>query len=128
MNGYQGKALVVDDDTVLAHTLGDQIGFMGIEPNVRLSARAGLEYWAQDGETGYVITDLQMPDMDGLEFIRELREQGYQGKAILISGDTDLRETVERRVREQPLCRPDAVVEKPFGFVDLQRTLVEISN
>ncbi|MBT4174455.1 response regulator [archaeon] len=126
--GYVGKALVVDDDITLANTIGDQIGFMGIEPNVRLSAREGLEYWAQDGETGYVVTDLQMPGMDGLDFIRELRAQGYEGKAILISGSIDLREIVERRVRLQPSCKPDAVVEKPFRFGDLQRTLVDVSK
>ncbi len=122
------RVLIVDDDITLANTIGDQMGLFGFVPYVEHSAEGGLNYWAQDGETKLVVTDLQMPGMDGLELISLLRTQGYKGKTILISGDSDLRDIVEKRVHQENKCRPDAVVAKPFGFVDLQRTLVEISN
>ena len=47
-----------------------------------------LEY-LKNNETDIVITDIQMPEMDGIELIRSIRETGINTEVIIISGYND---------------------------------------
>ena len=77
---------------------------------------------ASDGETGYavalkhhpdlIITDINMPKMDGIEFVRKLRTEGsLAGTPVLVVtafGSSVAREAIE--------AGADASAEKPFDF------------
>jgi len=39
-----------------------------------------------NGKLDAIITDYEMPEMDGLELARSLREQGFQGCIVVMSG------------------------------------------
>lgn len=103
------KILVVDDDELVRKTL------------VRVLKKLPLEVWeAEDGEKGLelalsnafdlVITDYQMPMLDGMELIARCRQKYPELPFILISG-------------EQPenTGRYDEVyfLRKPFSMGDL---------
>lgn len=49
-------------------------------------------------EPDIVLLDLQMPRMDGFQFIRSLHERGYEGPIVVCSANTQA--SVERRVYE----------------------------
>ena len=68
-----------------------------------------------------VITDHHMPNMNGLEFVKNLREVGFPGKIMVFS--SELSETVARHYREQ---RSDRILYKPVFPSILRRTLVEL--
>ena len=77
---------------------------------------------ASDGETGYaaalthhpdlIITDVNMPRMDGIEFVRKLRTEGSLAATpvlvVTAFGSSVAREAIE--------AGADASAEKPFDF------------
>lgn len=45
-----------------------------------------MQYKASKGHFGAILTDHDMPNVNGLEFVRSIRELGYKGRIILMSG------------------------------------------
>jgi two-component system phosphate regulon response regulator OmpR len=67
-----GRVLIIDDDERLARMLGDYLGAAGLEVVARSTGVAGL---ASAADCDVVVLDLGLPDMDGLEVCRRLRER-----------------------------------------------------
>jgi EAL domain-containing protein (putative c-di-GMP-specific phosphodiesterase class I)/DNA-binding NarL/FixJ family response regulator len=60
-----------------------------------------------------IICDLQMPTLDGIEFVREVAHEGYTGKVILVSGeDPRLLRSAQRLVEAMGLLTLGAI-QKP---------------
>jgi CheY-like chemotaxis protein len=45
-----------------------------------------MQYKANAGNFGTIVTDNDMPQMNGLEFVRSLREIGFKGRIVVMSG------------------------------------------
>jgi CheY-like chemotaxis protein/HPt (histidine-containing phosphotransfer) domain-containing protein len=73
------KLLVVDDHPVNLAMLKRQLKVLGLESDTARSGLEALAKWRRDGHT-LVITDLQMPGMDGFTFARTIRAEQGQGK------------------------------------------------
>jgi CheY-like chemotaxis protein len=65
-----------------------------------------------------VLTDLEMPIMDGLSLACHIKERSPSTPVILLTG-TD-RETVWKKVKSAPI---DSVIFKPFLLNDFQSTV-----
>lgn len=83
------KVLVVDDDPIALTIILDalrQLGFDDVTPCT--SGLAALDELA-DRSAGFdlLISDLQMPDFDGVQLIRHLVEVDFSKELILISGE-----------------------------------------
>ncbi len=91
--------------------------FMGFE--VALAGN-GIEALAVFLESSFdlVLTDLQMPVMDGLSLASHIKERSPSTPVILLTGSD--RETVRKKVERAPV---DSVIFKPFRLEDLQRTV-----
>ena len=81
-------ALVIDDDISSQAIFRKNLEQMGIADvvmagNGREAARA-LD--AMPTPPDFLICDIFMPDMDGIEFIGELAQRNYQGGLILVTG------------------------------------------
>ena len=83
------KTLLIDDDSFALKLLAQQLNRLGCagltlcertEEAIRL-----LE--SSPGAVGLVFCDLQMPDIDGVEFVRHLARIGYSGSLVLVSGE-----------------------------------------
>ena len=48
---------------------------MGYAANAAINGRSGLEWLANHAAPSLVLLDLMMPEMDGFEFLRELRRR-----------------------------------------------------
>ena len=96
------KILVLDDEPfmlkLLAHMLAN-LGFTQVK--ICDSGRAALEQFASPNNTpDLILLDLNMPGMDGIEFMRHLVERGYRGSLILISGEDErVLQTAEKLVQ-----------------------------
>jgi len=73
MNAEPRSVLVVDDDPEIVTFLATLLELEGIESQVATSAAAALERLDQGSLPGLVLLDIAMPDRDGLDLCRELK-------------------------------------------------------
>ena len=78
------KILVVDDEAGIREMLADALGIAGFECLVALDGFEAVKMLREE-PVDLIITDINMPNMDGLTFIRSLRElPAYQQVPILM--------------------------------------------
>ena len=82
--GEVRRVLVIDDEPSVADALRVILEDEGFAVSVAASGRDGLEQ-ARRAVFRVTITDLRLPDMDGLEVLGSLRERGHGGAVILIT-------------------------------------------
>jgi DNA-binding response OmpR family regulator len=82
---FMTRILVIDDDELLRQLLRDTLEQVGYEVVEAPNGREGLERF-RTMRMDLVITDLTIPEKDGLETIKELRHDSPHVKIIAISG------------------------------------------
>ncbi|CAH1906357.1 EAL domain-containing protein [Candidatus Nitrotoga sp. HW29] len=96
------KILVLDDESFMLKLLARMVANQGFT-SVTLceSGRAALDRIDDvDTRPNLILLDLNMPEMDGIEFVRHLVERSYTGSLILISGEDErMLQTVEKLVQ-----------------------------
>ncbi len=93
------SVLLVDDDPVQLAILESYFSAKGVESvHKALNGISALEQIEKFGdEIDLVLCDLKMPEMDGIEFMRHLKDSPYSGPvAILSSADRFLIESAEK--------------------------------
>lgn len=84
--GLHGKKiLIVDDNVTNRHILQTQLRQWKFTTTLATSAAHALEVLAEDQHFDLVITDMQMPEMDGVSLATTIRERGMQFPIILLS-------------------------------------------
>ena len=80
--------LIVDDEQLIRQGLRARIEYLGIDVDEIFEAENGLMALRLQEEhpIDVVITDIRMPDMDGLELIQEMQKKNNQIKSIVLSG------------------------------------------
>jgi adenylate cyclase len=67
--------LVVEDDGPTREALCRTLASMGYAAHPTVNGRAGLDWFADHPAPSLILLDLMMPEMDGFEFLRELRQR-----------------------------------------------------
>ena len=80
------KILIADDDADLRAALAEQLAlheeFLTVQTD---TARGALD--VVHGQTpDLIILDVGLPDMDGREAVRQLRQEGFKNPIILLTG------------------------------------------
>jgi cyclic di-GMP phosphodiesterase len=90
------QVLVVDDNPVAVHLLEETLRRSSYDVLVADNGRAALEILEQ-GSCQLVITDWEMPHMDGLELCRRIRDFGAMNYiyVILVTGRGDASDAIE---------------------------------
>jgi signal transduction histidine kinase/DNA-binding response OmpR family regulator len=74
--GSTGAAiLVVEDDLSTREALCRTLVSMGYAAHAAVNGKSGLNWLADNPAPSLILLDLMMPEMDGFEFLRELRKQ-----------------------------------------------------
>jgi FixJ family two-component response regulator len=84
---------LIDDDESMRTVLKDMLEFLGFQVHVYASAIEFLKVSMQ-AAPAVIITDMQMPDMSGVELQAELLKRGRQIPIIFISGESTLPQTI----------------------------------
>ena len=109
-----GRVLVVDDNARARQSMADALEAAGHEVVACASAIEALKL-TDRGSFDVIITDLQMPGMDGLAFIRALGEQQVDSQIVMVTAFASVTSAVEA-------MRHGAFdyIEKPFDVEQLE--------
>jgi EAL domain-containing protein (putative c-di-GMP-specific phosphodiesterase class I)/FixJ family two-component response regulator len=94
--------LVLDDESFMLKLLGRILLNLGFTSVIFCdSGRSALEQITDANvRPNLILLDLNMPEMDGIEFVRHLVDRHYSGSLILISGEDErMLQTAEKLVR-----------------------------
>ena len=80
---------IIDDHAPVLAALGEMLSVFGFEVARYESALAFLEA-ASAQQTGCIVADVQMPGMDGITLVSELKRRGLRIPIILISGHANI--------------------------------------
>jgi DNA-binding response OmpR family regulator len=114
--------LLVEDDPKLTALLRKGLGREGHVVDTVLCGGEGLQR-AQSDAYDAVILDLTLPDLDGLEVARRLREEGSSVPILMLTA----RETLRDRVQGLA-AGADDYLAKPFAFEELRLRLRAITR
>lgn len=106
------KILVVDDESQITRVLRHSLTAHRYDVRTAADGVSGLDTF-RDWHPDLIITDLQMPEVDGLEFCREIRKTSNVPIIVLsVRGE-------ERTKVEALDAGADDYVTKPFGIDEL---------
>jgi DNA-binding NtrC family response regulator len=104
------RILVVDDEPMMADSLKQNLAEEGYTVDTAATGAEAIEYFDRGGHH-LAICDLQLPDMDGLEVMRHMKDTHPSTEVIVVTGYG----TVARAV-EATKAGAFYFVEKPFDF------------
>ncbi len=90
----QTRVLVVDDDDILRHIIKDTVAEAGAETETALDGLDAAEK-LEASRFDIVISDLNMPRMDGMELLRHIRENSPKILVIIVTGFAALETAIE---------------------------------
>lgn len=119
------RILLVDDEPFTLKMLTQMLARLGHRSVVACESgdRALQELSRPGAAFDILFLDVNMPGMDGVEFIRRLGESDFSGSIVLVSGETDrLLESVQRLIEARRL-QSLGTLQKPVSLDDLHRTI-----
>lgn len=115
--------LVVEDEAPVALALCDKLEREGFQVLKAENGRAGLEL-ALSKHPDIILADLKLPEMDGMEMIRQLRTDawGKDAKVIILSNMSDVSKVEEAMVHGTfyYMVKGDSTMEEIIEKVKLQ--------
>jgi len=115
------KILIIDDELSIRLLLREIIEDMGIEVSEAETAIVGLKILEKE-KFDMIIMDIQMPQMNGLEAMRKLR-QITQTPVFIVSAFVHLENVVENLG-----VKVEGFIEKPFDIDELVKKIEEQIN
>jgi DNA-binding NtrC family response regulator len=128
------RILVVDDDRSIRETFEQHLGRSGYEVATAPSAEEALVLLTEV-EPGLVVTDVRMPGMDGIEFLKRVRSEVSDLDVIVITAFDDMQTAVSAMkagaydylVKPLDLDQIDLLVERCFRDRSLRRRASQLS-
>ena len=116
------KVLLVDDEPHFVKLLAERLEGRGVNVETAGGGPEALDK-VKDEPYDAIILDLLMPDMDGLETLKQLREINPDLQVILLTGHG----TIDKGVEAMKLGAMD-FVEKPANFKELMEKIKEAKD
>lgn len=121
------QALVIDDSRAMRLILGRMLGELGLEVVEAANGRLALDLLEEGLDPGIVLVDWNMPEMTGLEFVKQVRQAPYESTALILVVTA---ETEVAQVAQALEAGANEYVMKPFTkeaiFTKLQLLGIEI--
>jgi len=111
----KGNVLLIDDEASVLEIVAEVLSAHGHSVTVARGGREGLLAFAA-GRFDLVMTDLGMPDLNGWDVVRSIKESRTTTPVLVLTGWGDTAEAPTG-------VRPDGFLTKPF---DLKRLAAEV--
>lgn len=119
MAAIMKKVLIIDDDSRNIFALKAVLKAKGFECLTATDAREGINQLTKQNEVGIVLLDMMMPEMDGYEALREIREGAFKTIPVIAV-------TAQAMVGDREKCieaGADDYISKPIDVDQLLRVL-----
>lgn len=113
MNNKPIRALVVDDEELIAELLAETLRASGVEVTTAFDAKDALQTYL-NMLPDIVFSDYIMPDIDGIQLMKSLKAIEPKLPVVLFSG---YYEKLLKAVEKESV-KPEATMRKPFLRVD----------
>ena len=115
------RVLIVDDSSFIRKHLREHLGRIGVTCVEAQDGREGLEVLRREEHFDLMLTDVNMPRMDGLTLVKCLREEGLgpEMKVMMITTETD-----ESFISRALSFGADEFLMKPFTSQSLKEKLL----
>ena len=84
------RTLLVEDDDLMVHLISRYLAAHGFEVTPASTGTAGLAL-ARSGDFEVLLLDVELPDISGVEVLRQLRREGNRVPVLMVSADSDKR-------------------------------------
>ncbi|MBI2366935.1 MAG: sigma-54-dependent Fis family transcriptional regulator [Deltaproteobacteria bacterium] len=108
MEAFRGTILVIDDETDTCEVMRDRLESMGYQAVTATTGKQGLELLERH-TPHLVLLDIEMPGMNGLEVLKEIRKREPDVVVVMITAHGTLERAVQA-MREGA----DDFIPKPF--------------
>jgi CheY-like chemotaxis protein len=120
------RLLCIDDDEQILQTMQVCLGHLGHQVKVASGGKRGIEVFCtailKSEPYDVVITDMSMPDVNGLEVAQAIKAESPKTPIILLSGAAG-----SPKDTEVPSASVDAVVNKPASLKQLNELLLRMA-
>lgn len=113
------RILIVDDDRSLCEIIADTLEYEGYKTEAAYDGKTALKK-IKEKKHDLVLLDLRLPDISGMDILKQIMESGGDLQAIIISGEG----TIHTAVEATKIGAYD-FLEKPL---DSDRVLLTIKN
>ncbi|MDQ3180625.1 MAG: sigma-54 dependent transcriptional regulator [Acidobacteriota bacterium] len=107
------KALIIDDDKAMLDLMKFQLTAEGFDVITADLGNRGLSY-VEEREFDIILTDLNLPDVDGIEMVRRCKELSPNTEIIMVTGFGSVEKAIEATK-----AGAFYYVEKPVEFEEL---------
>lgn len=119
------RALIVDDSSVMRKIVERSLRQAGLEPLAVLEAGSGVEGLEvlQTRKVDIIFSDINMPLMDGLEFVRQIHAQKLAEGVPVVMITT---ESSEEHVKQAIEAGAMGYIRKPFTADQVKRRVLPL--
>lgn len=118
------RVLLADDDGAVLNVARRVLQRAGFTVTIALDGTDALaKVRAQNGDFDVVLSDILMPDMDGIELAVRARSEFHDLPFVFMTGFSDI---AKDRERARGIC--EAILGKPFDIHELVETLQEVAK
>jgi two-component system response regulator HydG len=129
------KVLVIDDNRSFADTMAEVLERVGYDCTVAVSGKSGVQKLEKE-DFDVILTDLKLPDLDGLAVLRRARELQPEAEVVMITGHGDVKSAVDaiKQGASHYLTKPPdrdelrAIVQKASERLHLVRANAELKR
>ena len=116
------EVLLLDDETIVGNRLGPALEKVGYDVEVFEDPRKALNR-IREKKFDIVITDIMMPDVNGIQILEEVQKKSDKTKVIIITGYATV--ALAREAMDKGACD---MIAKPFSPNDLRSVIAKAAD
>ena len=116
------RLLIVEDEKELCDTVAKSLYSAGYEVDTCYDGEEALDYVLTE-EYDLIVLDLNLPGMDGMELLKELRKKNEETKVLILSARSQIADKVEGLD-----AGANDYMEKPFHLQELEARIRSLTR